>query len=120
MSLRLLHSEVNYERNEEGECVLSPGATSLGHNTTCSGLGTWYERTAYRKGSSVCEGGIRLDRGSMHSCSAEDVLTPTSEASPAAKKRHGLMFWTVVSYLFVTVMILVGYGIKRAYRASTG
>ncbi|KAK7031441.1 Sortilin [Favolaschia claudopus] len=62
--------EFNYFKNDNDECVLSPGTTPLPDEDSCrNGEDYWYERTPYRKISySTCEGGERPDQGMRHQC----------------------------------------------------
>ncbi|KAJ7034780.1 hypothetical protein C8F04DRAFT_1038299 [Mycena alexandri] len=95
--------EFNYFRNYAGECVLAPGTTPLpddrgaacGHDEDY-----WYERTPYRKISfSSCDGGVRLDRGTRHECSAL-----------AGDTGHGAFFWFSITMLPIIFVLLVWLG----------
>ncbi|KAF8314674.1 Oligoxyloglucan reducing end-specific cellobiohydrolase [Clavulina sp. PMI_390] len=83
--------EFNHIRDEDGHCVLAPGASALTTDTseTCimdPDSDAWYERTAYRKiPYSTCEGGERPDRGVEHSC--------------GGVRGHGFFFWMSVLIL---------------------
>ncbi|KAF7317890.1 Sortilin [Mycena kentingensis (nom. inval.)] len=62
--------EFNYFKNDNDECVLSPGMSPIPPDDACrNGEEFWYDRTAYRKiAYSSCEGGNRIDRGTEHRC----------------------------------------------------
>jgi len=101
--------EFNHVRDEQGQCVLVPGATVLASNTTCDwGQDYWYERTAYRKVPiSSCDGGNRPDRGAAHAC-------------PAIKS-HGFFWWTsiVIAPCLLSGLVALWYA-RRKGIARTG
>ncbi|KAJ7623527.1 vacuolar protein sorting/targeting protein 10 [Roridomyces roridus] len=91
--------EFNYYKNDNGECVLSPGLTPLPSDRSCRN-GSWYERTAYRKISySSCQGGERLDLGARYRCA--DSSDPDEGASA---------FWFLVTVLGILSFLVVAYG----------
>ncbi|KAI5120439.1 hypothetical protein M0805_009901 [Coniferiporia weirii] len=104
--------ESNFIRNSTGNCVLIPGRSPLPDDSPCAFDGDlWFERTAYRRiPSSSCEGGLRLDKGRAHLCSA---IVDT-------EKRHGLLFWSVVVYLCLAVVGVLARWFYRRYWPARG
>lgn len=106
------HSEYNYVKNDEGECVPVPGTSSRPDDDSCHGDEEyWYERTAYRKIShSSCEGGERPDRGTQHLC--------------PGIRGHSTLFWTMVFLFPFAITALITWwwykksGLARGYVSS--
>ncbi len=94
-------SEFNHVLNDNGDCVLVPGAQPLPSDGTCSnGDEYWYERTAYRKiRYSTCEGGITIHQGDPHNC--------------PGIRGHGFFFWVFVLFFPTAIALLVGFWVYK-------
>ena len=99
-------SEFNHIRNSTGQCHLAEGATPLPANMEemCledPDLDYWHERTAYRKiPYSTCEGGLRRDHGTPHSC--------------GGVRGRSAMFWLSIFLLpFATTGVVAYYYYRR-------
>jgi len=93
--------EFNHVLNDNGDCVLVPGAQPLPSDGTCSnGDEYWYERTAYRKiRYSTCEGGITIHQGDPHNC--------------PGIRGHGFFFWVFVLFFPTAIALLVGFWVYK-------